>query len=72
MKHIETLIGTNKIMKTKPLTLLLALTFLLLFSCSEEKPKTQYIENPKVTESFEKYLLPIIKSFPAPPIATSS
>ena len=35
MKHIETLIGTNKSMKTKPLTFLLALTFLFLFSCSQ-------------------------------------
>ena len=28
-------------MKTKPLTFLLALTFLFLFSCSEEKPKPE-------------------------------
>ena len=34
MKHIETLIGTNKSMKTKPLTFLLALTFLFLFASS--------------------------------------
>jgi len=33
MKHIETLIGTNKSMKPK-LTFLLALTFLFLFSCA--------------------------------------
>ena len=45
MKHIETLIGTNKSMKTKPLTFLLALTFLFLFSGSvygQEEVKKEY------------------------------
>ena len=50
-------------MKTK-LTFLLAFTFLFLFSCSEQKPKPQIrtIENPKVRESFENFVMPIIKS----------
>ena len=40
MKHIEILIGTNKSMKTKPLTFLLALTFLISGSTTvSAKPK---------------------------------
>jgi len=51
-------------MKT-PLTFLLSLTFLFLFSCSEQKPETKIkqIENPKVKESFENHVISVIKSF---------
>jgi len=50
MKHIETLIGTNKSMKPK-LTFLLALTFLFLFSGSvygQEEVKKEYWDNGKL------------------------
>ena len=48
-----------------PLTFLLSLTFLVLFSCSEQKPKPkiEYIENPKVKESLENHVISVIKSF---------
>jgi len=51
-------------MKTKSVTFLLSLTFLFLFSCSEQKPKPKIesIENPKVRESFNNFVMPIIKS----------
>jgi len=62
MKHIETLIGTNKSMKTKPLTFLLALTFLLtLFNNCYAGEITG--SSKIVRLSLEKYALPIIQSF---------
>ena len=48
----------------KPLTFLLALTFLFLFGCSDQKAKTKVkqIENPKVKESFENDVTSVINS----------
>jgi len=45
-------------MKT-PLTFLLSLTFLFLFSCSDQKSKNKVkqIENPKIKESLKTYII---------------